>query len=59
MLTLTEYQSAMARIEILMQLDPIEGSEEGNELTQLVDRVIEYELHHYPIPPQEQEAPCE
>lgn len=59
MLTLLEYQASMARIEVLMQLDPMEGSEEGNELTALVDRVIEYELHHYPIPPQEQGAPCE
>lgn len=48
MLTKTEYDRALERIEVLMDLDPAEGSPEGNELTALVDQVLEYEMQWFP-----------
>lgn len=48
MLTTTEYNRALDRIDILMGLDPAEGSKEGNELMALVDQVLEYEQQWFP-----------
>jgi antitoxin component HigA of HigAB toxin-antitoxin module len=49
MLSRDEYDRALARIDELMALDPEIGTPQGAELTDLVDVVIEYELHHFPM----------
>jgi antitoxin component HigA of HigAB toxin-antitoxin module len=49
MLNRDEYDVALARIDELMANDPEVGTPEGTELTALVDQVIEYEMHHFPM----------
>lgn len=51
MLTETEYEAAMLRIEQLMDGDPELDSAEGKELDELVGACVEYEHAHYQFAP--------
>jgi antitoxin component HigA of HigAB toxin-antitoxin module len=44
-----EYQRALTRVEFLMDLDPEKESEEGRELGDLADAIVEYERTEFPI----------
>lgn len=41
-----EYDAAMARIEVLVDLDPLPDTPEGRELSALADQVIAWEKAH-------------
>jgi antitoxin component HigA of HigAB toxin-antitoxin module len=46
-----EYAAVMGRIYVLCDIDPMPETEEGRELTVLVDRAMVYEREHYPLAP--------
>ena len=48
-MTPTEYQTALYRVEVLMEEDPDPASFQGRELLALVNTIEAYEEKMYPI----------
>lgn len=50
MMTEPEYEAALARFEVLMDVNPELESEAGEELLSLAEQLMQYERVHFPFP---------